>query len=163
METADTSGALPPPSRRDPRRGPPRRRGRPSAAAALGRGRQARRHAGGRFVLDERLGEDGVGTAWQAVDERSGKRIVILLFNPAIANDRATTEKLRAAVKTATASTTATSWAPSAWARRAPGATSPASTWTGGPSRRCWSARPRPASGSASRGPTTSWPTSATP
>lgn len=58
---------------------------------------------GGRFVVDARLGEDGMGTAWQAVDERSGKHIVLLVFDPAIAADRETTEHLREAVKTATA------------------------------------------------------------
>ncbi|MCB9545165.1 MAG: protein kinase [Myxococcales bacterium] len=102
METADT-GALPPPPP-DEARGAGRAEddagGRPPLPAEPVKPGDT---LGGRFVLDERLGEDGVGTAWQAVDERSGKRIVILLFNPAIANDRSTTEKLRAAVKEATA------------------------------------------------------------
>lgn len=86
METADIMGAGPPP--------PP--------AEATSETLKPGDKLGGRFVIDERLGEDGMGTAWQAVDERSGKRIVILLFDPAIAGDRATTEKLRDAVKTAT-------------------------------------------------------------
>lgn len=87
MEIANPQSAVPPPPPDLP------------APEALKRGDTL----GGRFVVDERLGEDGMGTAWQAVDERSGKRIVLLVFDAAIAADRETTEHLREAVKTATA------------------------------------------------------------
>lgn len=57
---------------------------------------------GGRFVVDETLGSTPVGSAWQAVDQKSGRRIVLHILDPALLTDRARTEQVRAAVKKAT-------------------------------------------------------------
>ncbi len=57
---------------------------------------------GSRFVIDERLREDVTGTMYRAVDEKSGKKIAILMMDPATAGDKAATEALRTAVKAAT-------------------------------------------------------------
>lgn len=57
---------------------------------------------GGRFVVDESLGNTPAGAIWRAVDEKSGRRIVLLLLEPAMLGDRAATETVRAAVKKAT-------------------------------------------------------------
>ncbi len=57
---------------------------------------------GGRFVIDERIRDGVLGTTYRAVDEKSGKRIAILLLDPAVAGDREATDAVRAAVKQAT-------------------------------------------------------------
>ncbi|MGK0360365.1 MAG: hypothetical protein ACI9U2_002678 [Bradymonadia bacterium] len=57
---------------------------------------------GGRFVIDEALGSTPTGAAWRAVDEKSGRRIVLLLLDAAMLSDRAITDQLRASVKLAT-------------------------------------------------------------
>ncbi len=58
---------------------------------------------GSRFVIDERLREDVTGAVYRAVDEKSGKKIAILMMDPALAGEKTKTERLRAAVKQATA------------------------------------------------------------
>ncbi len=57
---------------------------------------------GSRFVVDERLREDALGTIYRAVDDRSGKKIAILMFAAEAAGDAAATERLRRSVKAAT-------------------------------------------------------------
>jgi serine/threonine protein kinase len=57
---------------------------------------------GSRFVIDERLRVDVLGTVYRAVDEKSGKNIAILVLAPEMAGDRAATDRLRLAVKQAT-------------------------------------------------------------
>ena len=57
---------------------------------------------GGRFVIDEALGSTPTGAAWRAVDEKSGRRIVLLLLDAAALSDRTITDQLRASVKQAT-------------------------------------------------------------
>lgn len=57
---------------------------------------------GSRFVVDERLREDVLGIVYRAVDEKSGKKIELLMLDPAIAVDKPTTDRLRAQVKSAT-------------------------------------------------------------
>lgn len=87
VETPGTSGLPPPP--------PPMPVG---AAAPLKQGDTL----GGRFVVDEALGSTPVGGAWQAVDQKSGRRIVLLVLDPALLEDRERTERVRAAVKAST-------------------------------------------------------------
>jgi len=50
---------------------------------------------GARFVIDERLREDPLGSTYRAVDQKSGKRIALLMLDPGVATDRAATEGLR--------------------------------------------------------------------
>lgn len=56
----------------------------------------------GRFVVDECLRTDVLGPTWRAVDQKSGKRVEILILSPDAAEERPATERLRAAVKVAT-------------------------------------------------------------
>ncbi len=57
---------------------------------------------GSRFVVDERLRREVVGGIYRAVDQKSGKKISILMMEPGVAGDQETTEQLRAGVKAAT-------------------------------------------------------------
>jgi serine/threonine protein kinase len=57
---------------------------------------------GSRFVIDERLRDDALGTVYRAVDDRSGKKIAILMFGAEAAGDAVATERLRKSVKAAT-------------------------------------------------------------
>lgn len=57
---------------------------------------------GNRFVIDEQVHADVHGILYRAVDEKTGKTIAILMLDPAVVGDRGVTERLRAAVKTAT-------------------------------------------------------------
>lgn len=56
----------------------------------------------GRFVVDECLRTDVLGPTWRAVDQKSGKRVEILILTPEAAEERPATERLRGAVKVAT-------------------------------------------------------------
>ena len=57
---------------------------------------------GSRFVVDERLRREVVGGIYRAVDQKSGKKISILMMDPGVASDPETTELLRTGVKAAT-------------------------------------------------------------
>jgi hypothetical protein len=57
---------------------------------------------GSRFVVDERLRDDALGTVYRAVDDRSGKKIAILMVAAELAGEAAATERLRKSVKSAT-------------------------------------------------------------
>jgi len=57
---------------------------------------------GSRFVVDERLRRAVVGGVYRAVDQKSGKKISILMMDPGIAGEKETTEALRAGIKAAT-------------------------------------------------------------
>ena len=57
---------------------------------------------GSRFVIDERLRRAVVGGVYRAVDQKSGKKISILMMDPGVAGDKETTESLRTGVKSAT-------------------------------------------------------------
>ncbi len=57
---------------------------------------------GSRFVVDERLRDEVTGSVYRAVDQKSGKKIAILMLDPAFARDRESTERVRAGVKSAT-------------------------------------------------------------
>lgn len=54
---------------------------------------------GSRFVIDERLRDDVIGTIYRAVDEKSGRKIVIVMLDGNLAIDRGATEDLRASIK----------------------------------------------------------------
>ncbi len=58
---------------------------------------------GNRFVIDERLREDVVGSTYRAVDERTGRKIALLMLNPNVAVETAATERLLASIKAASA------------------------------------------------------------
>ncbi|MCA9538834.1 MAG: protein kinase, partial [Myxococcales bacterium] len=70
----------------------------PKEATAIKQGDKV----GNRFVIDERLGDGVFGTTYRAVDEKSGKKIAILMMDPALAADKASTDALRTSVKLAT-------------------------------------------------------------
>ena len=57
---------------------------------------------GSRFVIDERLRDDVVGSIYRAVDQKSGKRIAIVMLDPALAADRGATDGLRAQTRAMT-------------------------------------------------------------
>ena len=57
---------------------------------------------GTRFVIDERLRDDVLGGVYRAVDEKSGKKIVIVMLDGTLAGDRGATEELRSHIKVAT-------------------------------------------------------------
>lgn len=57
---------------------------------------------GSRFVIDEWLRDDVPGSTYCAVDQKSGKKIDILMMDRDVAVDRGATDRLRAAVKQTT-------------------------------------------------------------
>ena len=57
---------------------------------------------GSRFVIDERLRDDVVGTIYRAVDEKSGRKIVVVMLDGTLAVDKTATEELRGSTKIAT-------------------------------------------------------------
>jgi serine/threonine protein kinase len=57
---------------------------------------------GSRFVVDERLRDDVIGPVYRAVDEKSGRKIVIVMLDGTLGIDKASTEDMRAAIKVAT-------------------------------------------------------------
>lgn len=57
---------------------------------------------GSRFVVDERLRDDIIGPVYRAVDEKSGRKIVIVMLDGTLGVDRAATDELRAAIKVTT-------------------------------------------------------------
>lgn len=54
---------------------------------------------GSRFVVDERLRDDVIGPIYRAVDEKSGRKIVIVMLDGVLATDRASTDELRTSIK----------------------------------------------------------------
>ena len=57
---------------------------------------------GSRFVVDERLRDDVIGPVYRAVDEKSGRKIVIVMLDGNLGVDRASTDDMRGAIKIAT-------------------------------------------------------------
>lgn len=57
---------------------------------------------GNRFVIGEQIREGVLGASYRSTDEKSGKTISILVLDPVLVSDRGTTERVRAAVKSAT-------------------------------------------------------------
>jgi len=56
---------------------------------------------GSRFVVDERLRDDVIGPIYRAVDEKSGRKIVIVMLEGVLATDGASTDELRTSIKAA--------------------------------------------------------------
>jgi serine/threonine protein kinase len=57
---------------------------------------------GSRFVIDERLRDDVIGPVYRAVDEKSGRKIVIVMLDGVLGTDRASTDELRTSIKITT-------------------------------------------------------------
>ncbi len=56
---------------------------------------------GNRFVIDERLREDIVGSTYRAVDERTGKKIAVLMLAASMPTNAAITEQIRSDIDVA--------------------------------------------------------------